>query len=205
MGKNEVIVFSEKIAVAQAQHGYLIAKSFTKDACFQAEKDQRVTLSIAAEHDPLTAERPFGFHMVFQTLEHVEISLRGRGSKGEPVPLNIDTCRAKLLGNPIDLRQYTLSWGDQAASEDVRSFRSERALEGQYERTAQSKREFAPGDLIADDLDIERAELSVHYKARVERPAVISYFEVKSRGRVVAFAPVQFHGDVTMQTKLICP
>lgn len=205
VGKNEVIVFSEKIAVAQAQHGYLIGKSFTKDAYFQAEKDPRVTLSIAAEHDPLTAERPFGFHMLFQDLEHVEISLHGRGHKGEPVDVDINTCRAKFLGNPIDLRQDTLSWGDQTASQDARSFRSERVPEGKYQRTAHSKREFAPGDFVADEVDIERAELSVRYTLRVARPAVVSYFEVKSRGRVVSFAPVQFHDDVTMQTKLILP
>jgi hypothetical protein len=203
VGKNEVVLLSEKIVVTKAQHGYLIGKSFTKDAYFQAEKDPRLTLHIAAEHDPLTAERPFGFHMNFQDLEHVEISLHGRGSRGEPVEIDVDTCRAKFLGNPIDLRQDTLDWGNQTARQDARSFRSERAPEGQYHRTARSKREFALGEFIADEVDIERAELSVHYTVRVERPAIISSFEVKSRGRVVEFAPVQFRDTVTFQTKLI--
>ena len=39
VGKNEVIVLSEKIDATQAQHGYLIGKSFTKDAQAQALKD----------------------------------------------------------------------------------------------------------------------------------------------------------------------
>ncbi len=38
IGKNEVIIFSEKIDAVQAQHGYLVAKSFTKDAEYQAER-----------------------------------------------------------------------------------------------------------------------------------------------------------------------
>ena len=109
VGKNEVIVFSEKIAAAQAQHGYLIARSFTKDACFQAERDSRVILSTEAEHDPLTAERPYEFHICFQELEHAEVLLHGRGSRGEPALVDIDASRANHLGNPINLREYTLS------------------------------------------------------------------------------------------------
>jgi hypothetical protein len=205
VGKNEVIVFSEKIAAAQAQHGYLIGRSFTKDACFQAEKDSRVILSTAVEHDPLLAERPFEFHFRIQALEHVEVSLHRRGSRGELALLDIDTSCATHLGNLVNLREYILNWGNQAASEDARSFRSERVPEGQYPRTAHSKREFVSGDLVVDNADIERAELSARYTVRVVRPALISYFEVKSRGRVVSFAPVQFNANATMQTRLICP
>lgn len=205
VGKNEVIVFSEKIAAAQAQRGYLVGKAFSKDARFQAEKDRLVTLYTAAEHDPLTAERPFGFHICFQDLEHVEILLHGRGHKGEPFVLDYDTCRAEYLGSPVNLRQYVLGWGDQASREGARSFRSESVPEGRYQRAAHSRGEFAPGDLIVDDIDIEWAELDVRYAVRVVRPPLMSYLEVKSRGRVVTFAPVQFNDAVTMQTKLICP
>src|ERR1700722_8924757 len=37
VGKNEVIIFSQKIGAAQAQHGYFVAKSFTRDAEAQAK------------------------------------------------------------------------------------------------------------------------------------------------------------------------
>src|SRR6266699_3105765 len=40
VGKNEIIVFSEKIDVVQAQKGYFIAKSFGKYAIAQAQKDK---------------------------------------------------------------------------------------------------------------------------------------------------------------------
>jgi len=54
-----------------------------------------------------------------------------------------------------------------------------------------------------DDLDIEWAELSVRYKVAIARPAVISYFEIESRGRVVSLAPIQLQGDGTMQVNFI--
>jgi hypothetical protein len=135
----------------------------------------------------------------------VEILLHGRGHKGEPFVLDYDTCRAEYLGSPVNLRQYVLGWGDQASREGARSFRSESVPEGRYQRAAHSRGEFAPGDLIVDDIDIEWAELDVRYAVRVVRPPLMSYLEVKSRGRVVTFAPVQFNDAVTMQTKLICP
>jgi hypothetical protein len=55
VGKNDIVIFSEKIDVSQAQHGYFVARSFTKDARAQAAKDPRMTLLLASEHDPSTA------------------------------------------------------------------------------------------------------------------------------------------------------
>jgi hypothetical protein len=42
VGKNEIIVFSEKIAAIGAAYGYFVARSFTSDARAQAEKDSRI-------------------------------------------------------------------------------------------------------------------------------------------------------------------
>jgi hypothetical protein len=57
VGKNEIVIFSEKIDALQAQRGYFVAKSFTKDAQAQAVKDPRITLLIATEHDPAMTPR----------------------------------------------------------------------------------------------------------------------------------------------------
>jgi hypothetical protein len=51
--KNEIIIFSEKITVSKATHGYVVAKSFTTAAKAQAEKDKRITLLTVEEQDPL--------------------------------------------------------------------------------------------------------------------------------------------------------
>jgi len=58
VGKNDLIVFSEKIDVAVAQRGYFVAKEFTKDARAQAARDPRVTLLYATEHDPTNVRPP---------------------------------------------------------------------------------------------------------------------------------------------------
>lgn len=189
VGKNEVIVFSEKIDACQAQRGFLISKSFTKDARFQAEKDPRVSLATAAEHDPLATEIPFGLHFIFSTIDQAEIFFQGREHKGERITIDMSTARAQLRGETIDLRQYALDWGKQRTDEDARSFNSARVPEGLYERAADAKREFTTGEFVLNDQDIERAELSVHYTLRVARPPIISHYEITTRGRVMTLAP----------------
>ena len=80
-------------------------------------------MTTAEEHDPLTAERPYEFHICFQELEHMDVFLHGSGSKGERAEIDIATANT-YLGNPISLREYTVNWGSQAASEEARSFRA---------------------------------------------------------------------------------
>ena len=50
VGKNDLIIFSAKIADTGAQRGFFVAKSFTKDAEAQAQKDPRITLLTATEY-----------------------------------------------------------------------------------------------------------------------------------------------------------
>jgi hypothetical protein len=204
IGKNEVIVFSEKIAAAQAQRGFFVGKSFTKDAQSQAAKDPRVILLVASEHDPAAAPVPFGFHGVISIPQHSEATFFRRGrTHSELTSIDVSTAEAKLLGEVIDLRQYMLTWAEKTCSDDLLRFRSERLPEGTYDRAADSEREFAPGTLSLNGLDMERATISIGYKVKVVRPAVISYFEVESRGHSLLFSPVQLPTGSTMQMRLI--
>jgi Restriction endonuclease len=190
VGKNDIVIFSEKIDASQAQHGYFVARSFTKDARAQAAKDPRMTLLLASEHDPSTAPLPFGFHVTLSTPKHLKLTFYRRGRiHSELTPLDINAV-AKLNGTIIDMRQYVQKWGEQTCGDSLLSFRTERLPEGTYERSADSKREFLPGELLLNDLDIEYANMSVSFNVAISRPAVISYFEVESRGRVATLAPV---------------
>jgi hypothetical protein len=204
VGKNEIIIFAEKVAVSGAQHGYFVAKSFTKDARAQAATNSRICLLTASEHDPTIAPVPFGFHGVIVTPEHAEAVFHVRGrTHSELKDVDLGTVKAKLLGNVIDLRQYLCKWAEQASNEDVLSFRSERCPEGVYYRTAIPKREFSPGEFTLDERDIERAETTLRYKVALVRPPVISHFEVETRGRVVSLGPIQMPDGPPMQINIV--
>jgi hypothetical protein len=203
VGKNEVIIFEKKIEVTHAQSGYFVAKSFTKDAESQAATNERISLLIASEHDPTTAPLPFGFHgaLVTPVSAAAELYARG-GDHSKWINLDFETAVVKWRGNVIDFREYLCKWAEETSSTDVRSFRSERVPDGMYERMAKACREFAPGELTIDGREMERAESSIRYSVKIVRPAVVSYFEVESRGRVVSLAPVQIPSGPMMQIKL---
>jgi hypothetical protein len=203
VGKNEIIIFAEKIDATRAQDGYFVAKSFTKDACSQAATNQRIRLVEASEHEPTTAPLPFGFHSLIMTPVHAEATFHKRDGGTQLKTIDVATAVAKLRGELIDLRGYLCKWAEDAASQDALSFRSERYPEGDYERSTEAKREFAERELTIDGMEIAWAETSVRYKATVVRPAVVSYFEVQSRGRVVSLAPMQIPSAGTIEMKLI--
>jgi hypothetical protein len=62
VGKNEIIVFSEKIDATVAQRGYVVAKGFTKDAFAQAAKDPRITTLYAIERSQHGSPGWFSHH-----------------------------------------------------------------------------------------------------------------------------------------------
>lgn len=203
VGKNEVIIFAEKIAATQAQQGYFVAKSFTKDAQFQAATNPRITLVTALEHDPTTAPLPYGFHGLVMTPVHAEATFHTGIDGMQVTTIDMATATAKLCGEPIDLQEYLSKWAEEAVGYDARSFRSERFPEGDYERSTVAKREFGKGEFTIDGKEMAWVETSIRYKATVVRPAVVSYFEVQTRGRVVSLAPLQIPSGPAMEVRLI--
>lgn len=194
VGKNEIIVFSEKIDAIPAQYGYFVAKSFTKDAEAQAKKDLRITLLIATEHDPLGIPTPFDFHFIQPVIKQVEVMFKGKSGSGEPVELNVDSTTAELNGSTLNLKEYVNIWASQLANEDVRRFPSRQLPDGNYERSAETSREFERGDFVIDGTAILETTLRITYAVQVINAAVLSSFEVATRGRVLSLAPVQMGG-----------
>jgi hypothetical protein len=130
-GKNEIIVLSEKIDAAGATKGFLVAKSFTKDAHAQAAKDTRLTLLTVAEHDPAATPIPFDLHSIVTIPQHLDLTFHTRGSTGrELTDVEMDTAQAMLCGHPTGLYKYVSDWAGKVCADDVCTFRTERLPEG---------------------------------------------------------------------------
>lgn len=121
VGKNEIIIFSEKIRVSRAQKGIFVAKSFTSDAVNQANLDPRIELVIATEYDPTFTPRPLNFHIV-----HTEIILAKVRLTAEYVVSqdHIKNCLANvqsesiiLAGRSIYFKQFAEDWARVVADE----------------------------------------------------------------------------------------
>lgn len=203
VGKNEVVVFSEKIDAAHAQQGYFVARSFTKDAKAQARKDPRMTLLLAKEHDPAGMPVPFGFHGLHLEIVSIQAEFKARNPVGpESATVDLATAQAVLDGQAIKLDDYLTKWAQETCTENTRTFPSQRYPEGTYDRTAAAIREFVDDEFVIDGEPVKKADIAVAFKAHVLRPRIISYYEVESRGRSLAFAPVAFAGS-EMQIRLV--
>jgi len=116
VGKNEIIVFSEKFRVANAQRGFFVAKSYTADAVAQAERDQRVELLLAAELDPSAVMVPAGFHAIYLGETNAGVTIRMKGASPDAVGVPIDLTSASFVlarhpsaTDPVDMKHSTVS------------------------------------------------------------------------------------------------
>jgi hypothetical protein len=201
VNKNEVIIFSEKIDVSQATSGCFVAKSYTADAEAQAKKDPRITLLLAAEHDP--ANPAIDFFSRFPEMTKLDMRLSARGSKGLTMnTVRFDDARIIYRGVLVDFREQVNAWSIEACDKNLMEFFNELVPEGLYQRSVDHERIFPPGELTVNDLDIEKMFLHVDYQVRVLKSPVVSHFEVQSRGRFISFAPLVV-GNTTMQWNVV--
>lgn len=205
VGKNDIIVFSEKVDVVQAQVGFFVAKSFTADAQAQAKKNPRITLLIAKEHDPSGTPIPFDLHFVWQEKTDAEMKFVAWNPANlqEEAHVNVQNAQATLGGKSLILEPYVNQWIEDARNESVSKFPSGRLPAGEYEREADVVREFSEGELILNGTSIRRSTLHLKMKLRVLRPPILSHFEVETRGRVLSLAPVKVGEGNTIQSNII--
>lgn len=198
VGKNEVIVFSEKVKAVQAQRGFFIAREFTRDARAQAELDPRLQLLEVKEKVFEDLLVPLRIHVLAVDNQEVEISLREAGVSAADALQKIDltSASAVLDGQPLDLSAYLMKWRDEVSGERTNRFPSQTLPAGVYALDNQGVRTFAPGTFRLNGADIESATLTMKFTAEVIRPAIVSSVQVVGRGRVWHLAPVTLGGGV---------
>lgn len=203
VGKNEIIVFSEKISIVQAQHGFFVAKAYTADASAQAQKNPRMTLLTATEHDSADTPVPLHFHFVGPVSAEAQVVFLEPGSTGERhLPMDPASARLSIGGEEANLDRYVRDWISQVCDESTNGFPSGTLPEGVYDRPVSAIRTFSKSDFVLNGRDVETAKLKVVVKLRVLRPPIISHFEVATRGRVLLLAPVTIEG-VTLSVSFV--
>jgi len=110
VGKNELIIFSEKLKITNAQKGYFAANKLTKDAANQAAKDERIELlQIAADNSILLSFPDFHSIERDQSKMHTNANCIKRGTEQDNIesqPISPDDCKIELNGRSIDLTTH---------------------------------------------------------------------------------------------------
>ena len=137
VGKNELIVFSEKLKITSAQKGYFIAKKFTKDAVNQVAKDERIELLEVSADNSILLSFP-DFHSIErdQSKVHTNANFMKRGTKGkeniEYQPISPDDCKIELDGKSIDLSKYINEKSSEIIESRINKEPTHRLPEGVY-------------------------------------------------------------------------
>ncbi len=194
--KNQIVVFSEKIKVTNAQRGFFVAKSYSKNAIAQASKDPKIELLSARELDPDIFEIPFGFHVVFVEEKRVK-ELIFHAAEAEPVssaemhasdslPMTrLDVASLELNGRETALAEYFDGWIDEEVDRNMSTFPSGEMPTGVYTREIHAEKELADEVLKLNGQRVERIAMRLTYDVRVIRPRIRSVLDVEGRGRSI--------------------
>lgn len=187
IGKNEIIVFSEKIKIIQAQKGYFVATSFGKYASAQAKIDPRIELVIASEILSLPSALA-NFHFIVPKIEHIDMFFRSN-SLGSNDLLKLDprSLSVELDGEFLDFLPYVDKEGKSIMEERLAREPTGNLPAGVYHYEAEGEVNFEEGRLIVNGVIIQGLKLSVKFSTTVIHPQIVSKFDVETRGRVIQF------------------
>jgi hypothetical protein len=186
VGKNEIVIFSEKIKVLNAQRGFFVARSFTKDAEAQAKKDGRIELLIATEHNVADMPVPFGFQGTFAfDRGKVEFTIFYNGPP--PPPFEISKLTASFKGEQIDLHRFVQDLAEEAAKGVWEQFLS---APPDNDQKPEVEQKFEDNELIVNGEPVTK--ISMKLPVRFFPPVIASIYDIEKRGRTYTFAPISF-------------
>src|ERR1700722_3541979 len=202
IGKNHIIVFSEKINAAKAQKGFFVAKSLTKYAVAASKLNPRMTV-LKVKQDFVTSDVINTFHHLWRDKSKMTTNVLFVSDRpaayivGDRTPAPVDTQRAEVLlnGTPIDCQAYISRYIDETVEEHVNQLPTNLFPAGTYSYDLEKEIVIAPDQLVVNDLVIHRVKLDIKSCVEVVRPPIVSKYEVETRGRIYMFDTVK-HGDV---------
>jgi Restriction endonuclease len=199
VGKNEIIVFTEKVAAVSAQRGFFVARAFTKDARAQAAKDPRVRLLVASHVQPLVnLQFPQLVHTAIgKTSVHVKFGVAS-GTVPESSP-----CADEQLHvvEGVWLARDLNDWVERVRHEQVCASSVADMPDGEYRVQLAAVQNFVDGQARLGDVPLRCIELTGVAEVTVVRASVLSIFEVASRGRLLKVGID--HGGIEVRADIV--
>lgn len=186
--KNEIIVFSEKIRASNAQRGFFVAKTFTKDAVAQAALDQRMVLLSAAELDLATLAIPAGFHGIHLGDTKADVALMAPGATFDShprTPIDIAGATFVLDGQETSLHDFVQVFINRLRNESSNKINSGAMTEGVHVLAFAGDHEFAEGQATVNGKPLGKLHAAGTVEVHISRAVVVSAYEVATRGRHV--------------------
>jgi len=208
IGKNDMIIFSEKISAATAQKGFFVAKAFTKYAIAAAKRDHRIQV-LPLETEFLDNESMDTlirtFHRVILDRANVNTQVRfvtQTGTQNEPGK-QIEIQTATLNGYPINVSEYIGPRIQQIVIDHVNSLPTADLPDGVYTYDLSEEILLASDHLVINDIERYKVQLQITYQIEVIPPPIVSKYDVAKRGRIYTYAPVRVGEQRWSQTVIV--
>lgn len=193
VGKNEVIIFSEKVASVGATRGFLVAESYTRDAIAQARKDTRIQLLHSKEV------------LLEQAVEYpLRVVARQKPHKAEFAFRFKDESSQRLVDDQSVVRRNgelptkVLDFLQRIAHEQIESafsaFDAKEKDFGDYQVVVKYEEQLAGGEVFIESSEVAAIVGDIKFGVKVTRPRIRSYFDVQKRGRFYAMEDIEVDG-----------
>jgi hypothetical protein len=196
VGKNSIIVFSEKINAVHAQKGFFVARSFSKDALERAKREGRMELLTAS--DMLDALPLFvdGFHYVQDNILHADIHfniLANDPNKVGRFDLAKDS-KVQFREETHLLSEFNERVQRMVENEHMNHEPTGTYKEGSYHYDITKTLKFDPNELFVGGYECRELTARVQWDTQIIRPKIVSQFDIQSRGQVISFESEQISG-----------
>lgn len=188
----EIDTFSRKIEDNNAQIGYFVAKSYTKDSINLANRYKRMTLLLANDVNIDFSAFP-NTHIICINPISKNIHIKSPKIKGrkERKILDIKTISATYHGTKIELLDFLKDNFDEMIQDRLKNESTEKFPDGVYRYSAEKNLVFTPSELMVDNYNVESIKLKIEFDVLVVKPIIKSKFDVHKRGRVISFEPFE--------------
>lgn len=192
VGKNEVIILTEKVNVVRANRGFLVAKSISKDAMAQLELDRRLRFIRCSEDflniSSLTMELIHSVHDMYQ--KTVLIKFRGATPAVHPQQIELTEVTCRLDNKPVTFSEYIEKHVAELVSHDHAENSAKYRNEGTHPGEETKQIDFHPGEFVLNGLDVENMKLLIRFMVTVRKQKLVSKFELEGQGRVFSFEEI---------------
>jgi Restriction endonuclease len=203
VSKNEIIVFTEKIASVGAQTGFFVARAFTKDARSQAAKNIRVKLLTASHIKPVVAVKfPQIVHThIGATKVHVQFGIPSFSTTPLASLPELGSQTIKVGAEHMIASEYINRWVDKVRHDEVSRMDISTMEDGEYTIQLSSEVQFADGEASIDGFTLRQLSVVGTAQVAIVRAQILSIFEVETRGRLLKVG--MDHGGIEIRADIV--
>jgi len=192
VGKNEPIIFAEKVNAINANRGIIVARKLSPSAKAQLKLDSRLSF-VECTDEFLSRLNNVEAVCVSHEVLPLKIRIRQRGVAPTDHPSEFEWREKPCLLNnkPQDFLSFVGHRVDELVARDAKENFGRYLFEGTHWSQQANLVVFGNGEFCVGDVELEDMLVTAQFLIEVRRRKIISKFELKGQGRAFSFEPIE--------------